>query len=70
MTLALAEEGFADLAMALRAAGPDPLSLGLAYLGFARANPGLYRLMFGEGSRSDSPEDVTLRTLDRADRLA
>ena len=61
LTLALAEEGFSEIGAALSGAGQDPMSVGLAYLGFARCNPGLYRLMFGEGRRNDSPEGAILR---------
>ncbi|WP_127903745.1 TetR/AcrR family transcriptional regulator [Solirhodobacter olei] len=66
LTLALAEEGFTELGAALRESGTDPLAVGLAYLRFARTNPGLYRLMFGEGRRNDSPEGATLRARRRA----
>lgn len=61
LTLALAEEGFGELGAALQGAGPNLLDLGLAYLAFARANPGLYRLMFGEGRRDTSPQGAALR---------
>ena len=51
---AVAEQGFRDLSAALDAAdaarGPEDahgLALGVAYVEFARANPALYRLMFG-----------------------
>ena len=66
LTLALAEEGFAELAAALEGAGDPGIGMGLAYLRFARANPGLYRLMFGEGLRRDSPEGAALQERRRA----
>lgn len=66
LTLALAEEGFAELGATLKDAGDDLLAVGLAYIRFARKNPGLYRLMFGEGRRDDSPEGATLRARRRA----
>lgn len=55
---ALATEGFIRLRMALVTARPDGLSgLGRAYLVFARAEPGLYGLMFSGGLRkADHPE--------------
>ncbi|TMV91354.1 TetR/AcrR family transcriptional regulator [Thioclava sp. BHET1] len=61
LTLALAQDGFAELAASLESARHDPLEVGLAYLAFARSNPGLYRLMFGEGRRDDSAEGAELR---------
>ncbi len=61
LKLALAEEGFSEIGTALKSAGRDPMTIGLAYLEFARRHPGLYRLMFGDGSREDSPEGAILR---------
>ena len=46
----VAGEGFRELRAAMEGAtrGPNPLSrAGLAYVEFARRNPGLFRLMFG-----------------------
>ena len=46
----VAAKGFEELSAALRAAAlePDPLpAIGLAYVDFAQANRGLFRLMFG-----------------------
>jgi AcrR family transcriptional regulator len=46
----VAAEGFRELGAAMERAnrGPNPLSrAGLAYVEFARQNPGLFRLMFG-----------------------
>lgn len=60
LKLALAEEGFSEIGTALRGE-QDLMAVGLAYLGFALRNPGLYRLMFGEGYRDDSPEGAILR---------
>ena len=52
----LAEQGFTELNDALAACPADAQGrlapVGQAYIGWARANPGLYRLMFGEGFRS------------------
>lgn len=52
----LAEQGFAELAAALEAAPTDERGrlapTGEAYITWARANPELYRLMFGEGFRT------------------
>ena len=54
----LAEQGFDELVEALDAVATDAKGLlggaGEAYIAFARANPGLYRLMFGEGFRTSS----------------
>lgn len=52
----LAAEGFRRLAAVLEGAGAGMAALGRAYLGFAGANPALYRLMFGQGpSRAAHP---------------
>ncbi|MBR0644990.1 TetR/AcrR family transcriptional regulator [Plastoroseomonas hellenica] len=68
IAVALAEQGYAELAerldAALTAAGSGPLApMGEAYIAFARANPGLYRLMFGEGFRVASAESKAVRAL-------
>jgi len=51
---AVAAEGFDELAAALDAAAGAPgdrlAAMGRAYVRFARANPRLYRLMFGAGA--------------------
>lgn len=52
----VAEQGFTELNDALAACPADAQGrrapVGQAYIGWARANPGLYRLMFGEGFHS------------------
>ncbi len=51
---AVAAKGFLELAAGLRAAasGPDPaIAVGLAYVDFALASRGLFRLMFGQTLR-------------------
>lgn len=67
---AVAEQGFAALAGALAAADTDPdprgalIGQGLAYIGFARARPALFRLMFASDFKlaldSDSGAFATL----------
>ena len=59
LLVAIAEEGFNALGEALReAADPDGrqslLSLGLAYVKFARGNPALYRTMYDSSRNEDS----------------
>ncbi|RUM18055.1 TetR/AcrR family transcriptional regulator [Rhizobium vallis] len=58
LAAALAEQGFAELSEEIDAALAGPrrhlLAGGIAYVAFARANPGLYRLMFGEGFQAYS----------------
>ena len=53
IAVGLAEQGAAEMAQCLKvpASGDKSrlLRIGEAYVGFARANPALYRLMFGEG---------------------
>lgn len=66
---AVATDGFDELAEGLDAAwnepAVDPLAaLGRAYVRFARANPRLYRLMFGAGA--DASHDSPLRQSGRA----
>lgn len=66
---AVATDGFDELAANLDAAWSDaaldPLAaLGRAYVHFARANPRLYRLMFGAGV--DAGPDTALRQAGRA----
>jgi len=59
MLAAVATEGFADLAQALRAAQAvgSLQAMGQAYVDFALANRGLFRLMFGdEIQKSRHPE--------------
>lgn len=52
LAAALAEQGFAELTAALEAMPADERGrlapLGLAYIAWARRNPALYRLMFGD----------------------
>lgn len=64
---ALAEQGFTELTEQLETA---PINfkgqlapMGMAYIAFARANPGLYRLMFGEGFRRASKEGLAVYAL-------
>lgn len=56
LAAALAEQGFTELNGALLACPADGqgrlAQVGLAHIGWARTNPGLYRLMFGEGFRT------------------
>ena len=58
IAVALAEDGFRELLEALHAASIEAqghlMPAAEAYVGFARANSGLYRLMFGEGLLSSS----------------
>lgn len=67
LAVELATQGFRELAAALAAIAPDPdgrlRAVGRAYIGFARANPGLYRLMFGEGFPTDSAALTETRAL-------
>jgi AcrR family transcriptional regulator len=64
---ALAEQGFTELTEQLESAPTrfkgELAPAGKAYIAFARANPGLYRLMFGEGFRSASKEGLAVRAL-------
>lgn len=43
---AVAAQGFAELDSAMAAAGPDIVALAQAYIGFARANPALFSMMW------------------------
>ncbi|MDO1585420.1 TetR/AcrR family transcriptional regulator [Rhizobium oryzicola] len=67
IALALAEEGFAELAARLETAPTNAKGqlsgVGLAYVRFALDNPGLYRLMFGDGLKTSSTEHHALRIL-------
>ncbi|TIX92292.1 TetR/AcrR family transcriptional regulator [Rhizobium sp. P44RR-XXIV] len=67
IAVALAERGFAELAERLQAAPSNAKGqlgpAGMAYVGFARDNPGLYRLMFGEGFRGAFAADERVRAL-------
>nr|WP_246724068.1 TetR/AcrR family transcriptional regulator [Rhizobium leguminosarum] len=62
---ALAEQGFVELSESIDAALAGPrrnlLAGGIAYVAFARANPGLYRLMFGEGFQAYSKGNEAIR---------
>ncbi|MBB6486369.1 TetR/AcrR family transcriptional regulator [Rhizobium lusitanum] len=67
IAVALAEQGFAELAERLQAA-PSNVNgqlapAGMAYIAFARDNPGLYRLMFGEGFGGAFAADDRIRAL-------
>ena len=84
IAVGLAEQGAAEMAQCLKvpASGDKGrlLRIGEAYVGFARANPALYRLMFGEGFPAASRSGEAVRDLRRrasetiksalADRLA
>ncbi|PRD51075.1 TetR/AcrR family transcriptional regulator [Phyllobacterium myrsinacearum] len=63
----LAEQGFTEFAEQLEAAPTNAGGMlaptGEAYIAFARANPALYRLMFGEGLRGASRESKAVRAL-------
>ncbi|WP_180226326.1 TetR/AcrR family transcriptional regulator [Rhizobium rhizogenes] len=67
IAVALAERGFAELAECLQAAPSNAKGqlgpAGMAYVAFARKNPGLYRLMFGEGFRGAFAADDRIRAL-------
>jgi AcrR family transcriptional regulator len=67
IAVALAEQGFADFGARLEmATGSEErllAPLGEAYVAFARTNPGLYRLMFGEGFRAASEASAAVRAL-------
>jgi len=69
IAVALAEQGAAEMAERLTAL-PRPsvnksrlLRIGEAYVAFARANPALYRLMFGEGFPIASRSGQAVRNL-------
>jgi AcrR family transcriptional regulator len=67
IAVGLAEQGAAEMAECLKAApggGRSRLmSIGEAYVAFARANPALYRLMFGEGFATASRSGRAVREL-------
>jgi AcrR family transcriptional regulator len=67
IAVGLAEQGAAEMAACLKAAPGDGKSLllrsGEAYVRFARANPALYRLMFGEGFPAASKGGEAVREL-------
>jgi AcrR family transcriptional regulator len=67
IAIALAEQGFTELVQALDAATPAATGLltpaGEAYIAFARANPGLYRLMFGDGFLAASTASAAVGAL-------
>ena len=67
IALGLAEQGASELAECLAVApgmGNDALlPYGEAYVAFARANPALYRLMFGEGFPAVSQYSKAMREL-------
>jgi len=67
IAVALAEKGFAELAERLQTAPSNTKGqlgpAGIAYVAFARDNPGLYRLMFGEGFRRAFAADERVRAL-------
>src|SRR5262245_50671314 len=67
IAVGLAEQGAAEMAECLKAAPGDGksrlLRIGEAYVAFARANPALYRLMFGEGLPAASRSGDAVRAL-------
>ncbi|MGJ4917203.1 TetR/AcrR family transcriptional regulator [Bradyrhizobium sp. HKCCYLRH2060] len=67
IALGLAEQGATELAACLAAAPANPggslLTYGEAYIAFVRANPALYRLMFGEGFPAVSEHSAAIRGL-------
>jgi AcrR family transcriptional regulator len=67
LALGLAEQGAIEMAKCLAVApgaGSDALlPYGEAYVAFARANPALYRLMFGEGFPAVSQHSQSVREL-------
>jgi len=67
LALGLAEQGAAEMAQCLAAApgtgGDSLLPYGEAYVAFVRANPALYRLMFGEGFPAISQYSQAVRDL-------
>lgn len=70
---AIAAEGFARLARHLAAVPPTPggrlAALGGAYIDFARANPALYRLMFGAEVAIGEHEELRLAAEGALDQL-
>lgn len=67
ISVALAEEGFTELVARLETAPAKArgqlAEVGLAYVRFAMDNPGLYRLMFGDGLKTSSAENQTVQKL-------
>lgn len=67
IAVALAEQGFADLAASLEGAPGDDAErlagIGLSYVRFAVSHPGLYRLMFGDGLKAASTRSPALHAL-------
>lgn len=67
IAVALAGEGFEQLTGLLRTAPTNERGkltpAGEAYISFACENPGLYRLMFGDGFRSDSDSNAAVRAM-------
>ena len=67
IAVALAEEGFSELAVCLEQAPTNDrgqlADVGHAYVRFAMENPDLYRLMFGEGLARSSAGSETLHRL-------
>jgi AcrR family transcriptional regulator len=65
IAVALAAEGFELLSAMLEQAPSNERGMlapaGEAYIAFARANPGLYRLMFGDGFHAASGANAKLR---------
>jgi AcrR family transcriptional regulator len=67
IAVGLAEQGAGEMAACLKVAPADGKGLllrtGEAYVAFARANPALYRLMFGEGFPAASQSGRAVRDL-------
>src|SRR5580692_5688731 len=67
IAVALAAQGFAQMTELLEGAPSNERGkltpAGEAYIAFARANPGLYRLMFGDGFRSTSAANIEVRAM-------
>jgi AcrR family transcriptional regulator len=62
---AVAEQGFSELAAELSGAqsGDGVHAMGMAYIGFAQTNPGLYRLMFSDGLAAKSDAGAALQAM-------
>jgi AcrR family transcriptional regulator len=69
IAVALAAQGFAQMTELLESAPTNERGrltpAGEAYIAFARANPGLYRLMFGDGFHSASDANLEVRAMRR-----
>jgi AcrR family transcriptional regulator len=67
IAVALAAQGFAQMIELLQSAPTNERGkltpAGEAYIAFARANPGLYRLMFGDGFHSASDANGEVRAM-------